>query len=287
MSGGEIGPHQHFAWNMKGITKRFAGVLALSNADLAVNSGEVLALVGQNGAGKSTLMKILAGVIQPDEGTIHMEGRRIILNDRRDSAQAGIGIVFQELSLFPHLSVMENIAIGNEPSAAELLIGVRCGKREWNAWEKIDLHIAPETIVATLPVSLQQMVEISRITYTDCKVLIFDEPTSALSEVEIEALFDIIRKLKAAGKAIIYISHKLAEVYQIADRIQVMRDGRNVGIWPVQELGMQDLVHHSRTSSGNGLYGIQRQTKQPHNPRGKQPILWQQTRWRFFQASSW
>lgn len=215
---------------MNHITKRFPGVLALSNVNFTLRKGEVHALLGENGAGKSTLMKILAGVYQPDEGEIIFEGRPIAFSDPLSAQNAGITIIHQEFNLFPELTVEENIFIGRE----------YCKNNRWRLDEKqqrqaatdilqkLNLNIAPDTLVSDLTVAQQQMVEIAKAISVNAKILIMDEPTAALTETEIESLFRVTRLLKAQGTGIVYISHRLEELALIADRATVMRDGQYI-----------------------------------------------------------
>lgn len=194
---------------MNHITKRFPGVLALSNVNFTLRKGEVHALLGENGAGKSTLMKILSGVYQPDEGDIIFEGKPVSFSDPLSAQNAGITIIHQEFNLFPELTVEENIFIGRE----------FCKNNRWRLDEKqqrqaateilqkLNLNISPETLVSDLTVAQQQMVEIAKAISVNAKILIMDEPTAALTETEIESLFQVTRLLKAQGTGIVYISH--------------------------------------------------------------------------------
>ena len=214
---------------MSHITKRFPGVLALSNVDFALRKGEVHALLGENGAGKSTLMKILSGVYQPDEGDIIFEGQSVSFANPLSAQSAGITIIHQEFNLFPELTVEENIFIGRE----------FCKNNRWRLDEKqqrqaaIDIlqkltqNISPETLVADLSVDQQQMVEIAKAISVNAKILIMDEPTAALTETEIDSLFQVTRLLKEQGTGIVYISHRLEELALIADRAPLFA-GRHV-----------------------------------------------------------
>ena len=214
---------------MHGIQKYFPGVHALDNAQLEVRAGEVLALIGENGAGKSTLMKILTGVYTKDEGVIEYFGQQIEINSPRDAQTHGISIVHQELNLMQELTVAENIFIGRETSSGLFLNKSKQNKMTQELLDSLHLSISPTTVVKRLTVAKQQMVEIAKaLSYNNTKILIMDEPSAALTESEIQDLFVFIRRLKATGVGIIYISHRMDELKQITDRITVMRDGQYV-----------------------------------------------------------
>lgn len=229
---------------MSHITKRFPGVLALSNVDFALRKGEVHALLGENGAGKSTLMKILSGVYQPDEGDIIFEGQSVSFANPLSAQSAGITIIHQEFNLFPELTVEENIFIGRE----------FCKNNRWRLGEKqqrqaaidilqkLNLNISPETLVADLTVAQQQMVEIAKAISVNAKILIMDEPTAALTETEIDSLFQVTRLLKEQGTGIVYISHRLEELALIADRATVMRDGQFIATVDYDAVKISDLI---------------------------------------------
>ena len=229
---------------MNHITKRFPGVLALSNVNFTLRKGEVHALLGENGAGKSTLMKILSGVYQPDEGDIIFEGKPVSFSDPLSAQNAGITIIHQEFNLFPELTVEENIFIGRE----------FCKNNRWQLDEKqqrqaateilqkLNLNISPETLVSDLTVAQQQMVEIAKAISVNAKILIMDEPTAALTETEIESLFQVTRLLKAQGTGIVYISHRLEELALIADRATVMRDGQYIDTVDYETVKISELI---------------------------------------------
>ncbi len=217
---------------MEGIDKRFPGVQALKDASFELKRGEVHALVGENGAGKSTLMKILTGVYRKDKGRIFYKGKEVEILNPRMAQEMGISIVFQELNLMPHLTVAQNVFIGREPRKKNLPIFIdeeEMNRKTKELFDMLHMKIDPKTKVATLTVGKQQMVEIAKALSFNSEVLIFDEPTAALSEAETEELFNIIKKLKNQGIGIIYISHRLEELKEIADRVTVMRDGEYVG----------------------------------------------------------
>ena len=222
-------------FEMRGVRKAFGGTVALDGVDLAVRGGEVCALVGQNGAGKSTLMSILAGAVAPDAGTMTLSRRPYAPRDPRDARQAGVGMIYQELSLAPHLNVMDNIALGVEPLRGPLgALGivhrdtVRRSARA--ALEQLGHgDMALDTPVGELSPAAQQLVEIARALAFGCRVLVLDEPTSSLAHGDVRKLFDLIRRLKQQGLAVVYISHFIEEVTQVSDRFVVLRDGRNAG----------------------------------------------------------
>ena len=227
----------------RGVTKRFPGVLALDHVDLQLRKGEVLALAGENGAGKSTLMHILSGVYKKDEGEIILEGNPVNITSAQDAAKLGIGIVFQELSLIPELSVAENIFPNRQPKNA--LGFIRKKELYAKAQEIIDIFeetIDPATPVKFLTIAKQQMVEIMKALSHDPKVLILDEPTSSLTQVESEKLFKNIETLKERGISMIYISHHLSEIMDVADRVMVLRDGKNVDTVSVADINEDKLV---------------------------------------------
>jgi len=215
---------------MSGIRKRFGATVALDGVDLEVAGGEILALVGENGAGKSTLMKILSGVYPPDAGTMMLHGRTFMPANPQEGRLAGVAMVYQELSLVPHLSVAENILLGVEPASLGFLKTGEMDERAREALAQLG-HSEIETSVrvADLSAAEQQLVEIARALAMGCRVLVFDEPTSSLTLPDIEQLFKLLGRLKEQGHAIVYISHFLEEVKQISDRYVVLRDGCTVG----------------------------------------------------------
>ncbi|HEY8905139.1 MAG TPA: sugar ABC transporter ATP-binding protein [Rhodoferax sp.] len=213
---------------LDGITKRFPGVLALDGVSLEVRRGEVHAVCGENGAGKSTLMKVISGQYQPDAGSIHFQGEVCKFLSPAESEAAGIAIIHQELNLVPHLSVAENIFLAREPRKAWLIDRGALRRNAQQCLDRLGLDIKPDTLVKTLSVAQQQMVEIAKALSLNAQVLIMDEPTSSLTETETEKLFAIIHELKRAGVGVVYISHRLDELAQIVDRVTVLRDGRYV-----------------------------------------------------------
>lgn len=227
----------------KGITKRFPGVLANDHVDLTLGKGEILALLGENGAGKTTLMNILYGLYQPDEGEIWVRGEKIEIHSPSDAIEAGIGMVHQHFMLVPVFTVTENVMLGDE----ETRLGGYLERKK--AAEKIraisdqnNLMVDPTAAVEDLPVGVQQRVEIIKLLYREANILIFDEPSAVLTPQEVEELFKIMRSLVAQGKSIIFITHKLKEVLEIADRISVIRRGKVVGTTTPDEADQGQLA---------------------------------------------
>lgn len=225
------------------ITKKFSGVSALDDVSLNLKSGKVTAIVGENGAGKSTLMKILSGVYTDYEGEIELNNKIIRLKDHRDAQDHGIAIIYQELNLLPHLTVTENLFLGRELIDSLGLLDKSRMKMEANKiLAYIHLDISPETPVKDLKIGQQQLVEISKALLADARVIIMDEPTSAITEAEVKFLFDIILDLKAKGKAIAYISHKLDELFRIADDYIVLRDGKFIDSGQMNHITKRELI---------------------------------------------
>jgi len=226
---------------LKGITKRFPGVLALSNVSFSVGQAEVVALIGENGAGKSTLMKTLGGVHQPDEGEIFFESKKVMITKVADAIALGIGFVHQELNVLDNLDVAANVFMGREPLIGGPLRLVD-QRRMWSESEvylkRLGLAIPPRRLLNELSIAQQQMVEIAKALSQKARVIIMDEPTSSLTLTETDRLLATIKGLRASGVSVIYISHRLGEIEQIADRAVALRDGRNAG-----ELARGDIKH--------------------------------------------
>lgn len=216
------------ALEMRDISKSFPGIRALSDVDLVVNAGEVHAIVGENGAGKSTLMKILAGVYQPDGGTIRLNGEEVRISGPIDARKRGIGMVYQELNLVPDLTVAENISLGSTPAKFGLVRRRQLHENAKAVLDALDAKIQPEALLGSLTVSQQQIVEIAKSYALRPSIMVLDEPTSSLSEHEAQALFRVIKRMREDGIAIIYISHRLREVLDLADQVTVLRDGRQI-----------------------------------------------------------
>lgn len=229
---------------MKGISKSFPGVNALKNVTLDLNYGEVLALVGENGAGKSTLMKILTGIYEKDEGEIIFEGNTISPKNTKEAQELGISIIHQELNLMQDLTVAQNIFIGREARKGFnfFLKEKELNERAANLFKQLNINLDPETRVSKLTVAKQQMVEIAKALSFNAKILIMDEPTAALTESEIETLFDIIHRLKKNGVGIIYISHRMEELKIISERITVLRDGEYIDTVDTDKTDMNKVI---------------------------------------------
>ena len=225
-----------------GISKRFPGVLALDAVDMAVEAGEVLAVIGENGAGKSTLMKILAGIETPDSGEIVRDGESVIIDSPRRAAALGIALIHQELNFCANLSVAANLYLGREPQQWGLIDRAAIREGAVQALAQLELEVSPDTLMGDLPIGHQQLVEIAKALSTEARVLIMDEPTSSLTNQEAEALFAVINELRERGVAIIYISHRLGEVEALADRVLVLCDGRNAGELPRAEISHDAMV---------------------------------------------
>jgi len=253
-------------FEMRGVRKAFGATQALDGVDFAVAAGEVCALVGQNGAGKSTLMAILSGAIQPGAGTMQLEGRTYAPREPLEARTAGVAMIHQELSLAPHLTVMENIALGMEP--------VHRGVVQWREMRGAAEHalaelghpeIRPGAIVADLSPAAQQLVEVARALASGSRVVVLDEPTSSLSHGDVERLFRLIRRLAGQGLAVVYISHFIEEVKAVSDRVVVLRDGRNAGGGRNADMRAEEIVHLMVGRRVDDLY--------PHSPREPGEVL--------------
>ncbi len=254
---------------MRGISKTFPGVKALNSVQLKAWGGEVLALMGENGAGKSTLMKILSGAYQADPGgELLIDGKPVAITDPIAAKRQGIAIIYQELALAPNLTVAENIYLGTEPSR-----GGRIDRRAMRegcrpVLERLGAPFGPDTPVGGLSIAEQQLVEIARALHAQSKILVLDEPTTALSSRETDRLFGLVRQLRADGIALIYISHRMAEVYELADRVSVLRDGGYVGTLTRDGLSAEALV---KMMVGRDLSSFYTKTHDPHGSRG--PVI--------------
>lgn len=252
--------------NVSNVCKRFPGVRALHNVSFSIDKGEVLAIIGENGAGKSTLMKILAGVQGADSGEIKVDAMPAAFRNVDDALCAGIALIHQELNLADNLDVGSNIFLGREPLRLGLINRRQIATEASEHLKKVGLDISPSTIVSDLTIGRQQLVEIAKALSVNARVLIMDEPTSSLSQRETETLFDVVRDLKARGVSVIYISHRLGEVKELADRVVVLRDGENAGELPRSEINHDAMV---RMMVGRDV--SQYYHREPHAPG--EPIL--------------
>jgi ribose transport system ATP-binding protein len=228
--------------SVRGVSKEFPGVQALMGIDLDLRGGEVHAIVGENGAGKSTLMKILAGIYQPDAGSLLVDGRTVHISSPRHAMALGIGMIHQELNLAPNLSVAENIFLGRAPMRFGLVDWRRLDLQTRSLLDRLAIDLDGRAAVEDLSVARQQMVEIAKALSLNARVIIMDEPTSALTERETATLFRIIGRLKAEGVAVAYISHRLEEIFRVADRVTVLRDGRLVSSARVADTTPAQLI---------------------------------------------
>jgi ribose transport system ATP-binding protein len=257
-------------FEMRGVRKAFGPTVALAGVDLAVGAGEVCALVGQNGAGKSTLMSILSGALQPDAGTMTLDGAPYRPPTPLEARRAGVAMIYQGLSLAPHLTVMENIALGVEPSRWGMVRRDDMRRRAKEALERLGhADIPPDAPVGGLSLAAQQLVEIARALDARCRVLVLDEPTSSLGRGDVVRLFDRIARLKSQGLAIVYISHFIEEVKAVSDRFVVLRDGLNAGSGVTAETGsgaivslmvgrsIDELYPHSARSAGDTILEVE------------------------------
>ena len=228
---------------MHGISKEFPGVKALDNVDLVVRPGTVHALMGENGAGKSTLMKCLFGIYAKNSGTITLDGREIDFKSSKEALENGVAMVHQELNQALTRSVTDNLWLGRYPKVGGIMVSESIMRRRTQEiFQELDIHVDPKAIMSTLPVSQRQMVEIAKAVSYDAKIIVFDEPTSSLTEVEVEHLFRIINMLRDKGCGIIYISHKMEEILRISDDVTIMRDGQWVATRPAKELTMDEII---------------------------------------------
>ena len=230
---------------MTDITKTFPGVKALDHVSLEVQAGTVHALMGENGAGKSTLMKCLFGIYDKDEGHIYLEGKEVNFKSSKEALLNGVAMVHQELNQALKRSVMDNIWLGRYPTVGGIMVDEKKMLKDTKAvFEELGVNVDPRRIMSTMPVSQRQMVEIAKAVSYKSKIIVFDEPTSSLTEEEVEHLFRIINMLRDRGVGIIYISHKMAEIKRISDYITVMRDGAHVVTKPSSELEMADIIRY-------------------------------------------
>ena len=239
---------------IKNISKSFGATDALKDVSFSFFTGEVVALVGENGAGKSTLMKILSGAVQKDKGNIFLNDKEIAINNTRDSFQYGISTVYQELSLCPNLSIAENIFVNREPSKAGIINRTLLNKKCKELLTELELEVEPSLLVAELSLAQKQMVEIIKAISLKAKLLILDEPTSALEKPDVEKLFKLIEKMKRQDRGIVFISHKLDEVFQMSDRVAILRDGQLISVMNTKETNQSEAVKLMVGRSINQLY---------------------------------
>lgn len=248
--------NSEYLFEMRGVTKVFPGVKALDDVTFCVKAGSVHALCGENGAGKSTLMKVLAGIYKQEAGEVIIDGQPVNIVDAKDALQKGIAMIHQELNYYPDMTVEENLFIGKETVYFAGIVNRRENLRKVNeileAYNITDIN--PNARMKNLTIAKQQMVEIIRAIAFDAKIIIMDEPTSSLTDHEIEILFKMIRKLASENKAIIYISHKLDEIMEIADTVTVIRDGKTIGTAPRAELSKHDIIRMMVGRELNDMY---------------------------------
>ena len=228
---------------MRGISKEFPGVKALDNVSLSVKPGTVHALMGENGAGKSTLMKCLFGIYAKDSGSIILDGKEVNFKSSKEAMESGVAMVHQELNQALTRSVQDNLWLGRYPTVGGIMVSEGTMKKKTKEiFEELGVEVDPTAIMRTLPVSKRQMVEIAKAVSYHSKIIVFDEPTSSLTEVEVEHLFRIINMLRDRGCGIIYISHKMEEILRISDEVTIMRDGQYVATKPAKDLTMEEII---------------------------------------------
>ena len=240
---------------MRDIHKRFGGVVALQGVDFSLSTGEVHALIGENGAGKSTLIKILSGAYQPDEGSIVLDGERVTMGNPREAQDRGVATIYQEGSLYPDLSVLENLFIGHQPRT-------RFGVLDWHAmrsrtsevFDRLEIDVPLTTRAGDLSRAQTKLIEIARALLRDARIIVMDEPTAALPSDDVDRLFEIVRELGSGGVAVIYISHRLEEVFEVAHRVTVLRDGEQVGRSDVDEVDQDWLIERMVGRALENLY---------------------------------
>ncbi|MBT4577812.1 sugar ABC transporter ATP-binding protein [bacterium] len=235
---------KEYLLSMKNVNKSFPGVLALDDVTLDILPSEIHALVGENGAGKSTLMRALSGVSKIDSGTIYWKGKTVDISQPRDAQKLGISMIHQELAIIPYLDVGKNIFLGREPQlkVSGVIDWKKLYQQAQEQLDKLGLDINPKTPVESLTIAQQQMVEVAKALSMDASLIVMDEPTSALTEKEVDALFSYMKKLRENGVSIIFISHRLNEIQRVSDRITILRDGKWIGTSEVRDLSQNDIV---------------------------------------------
>ncbi len=261
---------------VEGMYKSFPGTQALKGVSLEIKKGEIHSLVGENGAGKSTLVNIISGVLNADAGKVFLQGEEVCYKDPSEAQKAGVGFVHQELALCSHVTVADNVFFGRLPQKMGIVDRKTLNEATRKVLEPFNANIKPEQKVADLSIAQQQIVEIARALSLDCKIVIFDEPTSSLNESEAETLFDIIRDIKKRGIGVIYISHKLSEIYAMCDRITVLRDGKKIATHDVadttSDIIISEMVGHElgnlypekSSKTGKSIMEVSGITKNPY-----------------------
>ncbi len=259
---GEVrGVEEQYAIEMLHITKRFPGIIANDDITLRLKKGEIHALLGENGAGKSTLMSVLFGLYQPEEGVIRKDGQEVAIRDPNDANRLGIGMVHQHFKLVDIFTVLDNIILGVEPCRGGLLQKAEAREKVLALSEKYGLKVDPDALVEDITVGMQQRTEILKMLYRENEILIFDEPTAVLTPQEIEELMDIMRGLKAEGKSILFITHKLSEIMAVADRCSVLRKGKYIGTVDIKDTTKEEL---SRMMVGRSVsFAVEKAPAQP------------------------
>ena len=257
---------ENFAVRMSDVSKSFGGVLALSNVHLDIKSGEIHALLGGNGAGKSTILKILCGVHAPDSGKIEVIGTELTAHTPTESKAAGIAMIFQEMSLVPTLTVAQNIFLNQERKDQFGFVDDKTAVQlSRDLFKSLDVDVDPHALAGDLGAGQRQLTEIVKAISHKARVLILDEPSTALSAHDVERLFTFLRKLKSEGVAIVYVSHRMDEIMRIADRATIFRDGRHVITAPISELTLTSIIQHIVGRESKGLTGISRQSTKREN----------------------
>ena len=228
--------------DFRGIRKSFGAVAALRGVSFAVRRGETHALVGENGAGKSTLLKILAGILRPDQGDVHWRGERLHLSSPREALERGIGMVYQEMLAFENLTVTANIFAGREITRGGRLIESEMRRRTRALLDELHLAVSPDAPAESLPAAHRQLLQVARALAFECEILVLDEPTTSLTDAETDHLFAVLQRLKAKGVTLLYVSHRLPEVFRLCDCVTVLRDGAHVWTRPIQDTNHDDVV---------------------------------------------
>lgn len=264
---------QSLVLSMKGISKTFPGVRALSQVDFKLCKGEIHALMGENGAGKSTLIKVLTGVYELETGEIHIDGveKSIVNHSPQDAQHNGISTVYQEVNLCPNLSVAENLFIGREPKKFGMIDWKKMNKDSKDLLKNLDIEVEPTTMLEECSLAIQQMIAIARAVDMKCKILILDEPTSSLDEEEVEKLFVLMRHLKKEGVGIIFVTHFLEQVYEVCDKITVLRNGELVGEFETEKLPRVMLVAKMMGKDFDDLADIKSERKMV--PQDTEPVI--------------